>query len=1051
MLHEQKQCDRAAASRFLADQLSADEQATFEEHLESCTQCREQLDAIAAEKALWDEVRETLGSSASLRIRPDAAISLGLTSADEGVEARSCEAVLSLLKPTDHPNMLGRFGGYEIVGIIGRGGMGVVLKGFDPSLHRFVAIKVLAPHLAASGAARKRFSREAQAAAAVVHDNVIAIHSVSEVDDHPYLVMPYERGRSLQKRLDEGGSLGVAEVLRIGMQAAAGLSAAHAQGLVHRDVKPANILLDDGVERVKLTDFGLARAADDASLTKTGVIAGTPQFMSPEQARGDALDARSDLFCLGSVMYTMCTGRPPFRAETSYGVLRRITDTVPRAIREINPDIPQWLCEIIAKLMSKQPQDRPASAEKVALLLEDCLAHVQQPDIVPLPNELISPQRAGTKGPSSLFRRAALAITGVIVFLAAAVVVVLELNKGTLTIESAQADVPIRIMKGDTVYERLTVSALDHSIRIAAGQYTVEIDGQHDGLHVENNRVTVIRGDEHLVSITLKDPRSTEGSNHEGLADQLQRSNEELSARDQAIATDAVFSPESLVTLTFTGASKDVSVNSFGIGLVVDDHGSILTLAHLVPEHEQEELAVRYASGKTTLARRINSLGHFALFEPIDPEQVSPISLAEDVALADGDPVSGILNSTDSEHGKVVTARKTVVISEGPGWNVVPPLRFYNAIVTDLKTDQATHGGAPLLTHDGRLAGMLIQVREGELIALPLSEMRMAVEQMMRTDDQETPDPTKPPASWAIPELQRKRDDLLRGVKIWEEALQMAEDAVERRGEHKELYAENLPLLRQKLAQHRKDLAEIDDRLALFERGLSESSAGAKDIVPRWERWDIRFPDNQLQFSRVLDHFEIEMGVIKPQELRTKSNELIYLCRFSATPQIRHGTGRDERRLYFASMRDSQRNLCRAVAAKAGIDTSDCLVLLLCPKELESTLADLELEFADGKPLPLVKRTVFGVRPKGSGHELYVISQEYSEGSSLNDSLPDSLVDAAASWDSAADEFRTLGKEIRRFKARLDHPWDDVSTSTQGSNELTPASVEEPESKEHVP
>jgi dipeptidyl aminopeptidase/acylaminoacyl peptidase len=153
-------------------------------------------------------------------------------------------------------------------------------------------------------------------------------------------------------------------------------------------VKPANILLADGVERVKLTDFGLARAADDASLTKTGILAGTPQYMSPEQARGESVDQRSDLFSLGSVLYAMCTGRAPFRAETSYGVLRRITDEEPRPIRQLNPDIPDWLCRIIARLMSKQPADRFESAREVAELLEECLAHVQQPTAVPLPASL---------------------------------------------------------------------------------------------------------------------------------------------------------------------------------------------------------------------------------------------------------------------------------------------------------------------------------------------------------------------------------------------------------------------------------------------------------------------------------------------------------------------------------------------------------------------------------------------------------------------------------------------------------------------------------------
>ncbi|MEX0712784.1 MAG: serine/threonine-protein kinase, partial [Pirellulales bacterium] len=162
----------------------------------------------------------------------------------------------------------------------------------------------------------------------------------------------------------------------------------HAQGLVHRDVKPANILLEKGVDRVLLTDFGLARAADDASLTRTGVIAGTPRYMSPEQSRGDPVDHRTDLFSLGSVMYAACTGRPPFRAETSYGVLRRICDTLPRSIRDINPDIPDWLALVVQKLQAKEPSQRIQSAGETAELLERCLAHVQQPAVVPLPDAI---------------------------------------------------------------------------------------------------------------------------------------------------------------------------------------------------------------------------------------------------------------------------------------------------------------------------------------------------------------------------------------------------------------------------------------------------------------------------------------------------------------------------------------------------------------------------------------------------------------------------------------------------------------------------------------
>ena len=310
--------------------------------------------------------------------------------------------VLSQLDPTDDPQMLGRLGGYEVSGVVGSGGMGIVLKAFDRPLDRIVAIKVLAPRLASSGAARLRFARKAKAAATVLHPNVIVIHGVSNDGAMPFLVMPYLRGESLQRRLDRQGSLPTEDILRIAQQVAAGLAAAHGQGLIHRDIKPANIMLEDGVERVTLTDFGLARAVDDASMTQSGVVAGTPQYMSPEQARGDNLDARSDLFSLGSVIYAMCTGRPPFRADSSYGTLRRITDTEPRPIREVNSSIPEWLERFVQRLHAKPKEERIQTAEQVAAVLQKCLAHVQQPMALELPEECRMPVRRWELWPISL-------------------------------------------------------------------------------------------------------------------------------------------------------------------------------------------------------------------------------------------------------------------------------------------------------------------------------------------------------------------------------------------------------------------------------------------------------------------------------------------------------------------------------------------------------------------------------------------------------------------------------------------------------------------------
>ncbi len=376
-------CSHELLVGFRSQTLSDDELEMFERHLEECADCRHAIYNCSADGVMWDKAETFLRDSDNdLDVLSDLSIS------DHEHKHSIVARVLDSLAPTDDPEMLGRIGCYEISGVVGAGGMGAVLKGIDPSLNRVVAIKVMSPHLASSSAARRRFAREVQSAAAITHQNVVDIYSVDEAGGLPYLVMPYIRGQSLQTRINEHAPLGSAEVLRIGIQIAAGLAAAHAQGLVHRDIKPANILAGDGIDRFVITDFGLARTFDDASLTRTGVLAGTPQYMSPEQARGESVDHRSDLFSLGSVLYTAATGRPPFRSDSAYGILRRITDNEPRSIHEINPDIPEWLAAIIRRLMSKDAKDRFQTADEVRILLESGLAYLQHPQSLPMPEIL---------------------------------------------------------------------------------------------------------------------------------------------------------------------------------------------------------------------------------------------------------------------------------------------------------------------------------------------------------------------------------------------------------------------------------------------------------------------------------------------------------------------------------------------------------------------------------------------------------------------------------------------------------------------------------------
>lgn len=531
--------------------LAADEQAVehdpWMQHVERCSHCQSRLRELAAQADDWQKAAEVLAAD------DDDAPYFGR---DHDVPSSWNESMVKqLLEPPSHPEMLGRLGRYEMERMIGCGGMGIVFKAFDTELNRVVAVKLLAPYLAARGSARKRFAREARAAAGVRDDHVVPIFNVESEHEPPFLVMQYVAGGSLQEKLDRDGPLEVAEVLRIGLQTAKGLAAAHAQGLIHRDVKPSNILLDEGVERALLTDFGLARAEDDACLTRSGFHPGTPHYMSPEQVRGEAIDGRSDLFSLGCVLYALCTGHSPFRAETSYAVMRRITDECPRPIREQNANIPEWLEAIVMKLLSKSRDDRFASAKEVAELLEDCLAHVHQPATTPLPVgvQALAAQSVSASTESLQANRLKArhqrippigkyiaAAAGAAALFFAGILIVLELGKGTLTIESELDNVPIRIMQGNKVVEKMTVSKSGNSVRVAAGTYVVELDAKLDGIVVENESILLKRGDSEQIRIRYAKPlaNSSEGSTPDKFSQSLQGEWEYVSVETDGVTIE---------------------------------------------------------------------------------------------------------------------------------------------------------------------------------------------------------------------------------------------------------------------------------------------------------------------------------------------------------------------------------------------------------------------------------------------------------------------------------------------------------------------------------
>ncbi|MGH7588916.1 MAG: serine/threonine-protein kinase, partial [Gemmatimonadota bacterium] len=267
-------------------------------------------------------------------------------------------------------------GHYEIRGRIGAGGMGTVYHAFDTRLDREVALKFLPAHLSAEPEARERLLVEARAAAALEHANVCGVYEIGEADDgQPFIAMALCDGDTLKTRLQRG-PFPPAEAAQVAAQIARGLAAAHKRGILHRDVKPGNVMIaSDGT--VKLLDFGLAKSAD-ATLTQSGPTPGTIAYMSPEQARGDPVDARTDLWSLGVVLYEMLTGTRPFRGGNDRAFVQAILHEDPEPVTTLRPGTPDALERIVERLLRKDPADRYGNAEELlADLAQDAMARVR--------------------------------------------------------------------------------------------------------------------------------------------------------------------------------------------------------------------------------------------------------------------------------------------------------------------------------------------------------------------------------------------------------------------------------------------------------------------------------------------------------------------------------------------------------------------------------------------------------------------------------------------------------------------------------------------------
>lgn len=351
--------DSELMEAWLAGRLPADEAAALEASFE------EAPSADDDEKLLIDlDLSPSHGDQSISRL-----ISEVKTQFAEGETSNSPDdSWRELLQPAADALILGVLGHYEVLGPIASGGMGIVVKARDPELDRLVAIKILSPERAGNRAACERFLREARAAAKLEHENILPIHGVHEEAGVPYFAMRLANGGTLQDALENGEVFDTERLCNITSQTAAALEAAHRTNLVHRDIKPANILFDKDGAHLWVCDFGIAQSTDDPSQPHRDTVAGTPQYMSPEQAEGKAINGRSDLFSLGAMLYRCATGQQAFAGNTTTEVLKNVATVDPDFSKSQQP---AWFNGLLTRLLAKDPDHRPASAAEILETLEN--------------------------------------------------------------------------------------------------------------------------------------------------------------------------------------------------------------------------------------------------------------------------------------------------------------------------------------------------------------------------------------------------------------------------------------------------------------------------------------------------------------------------------------------------------------------------------------------------------------------------------------------------------------------------------------------------------
>jgi hypothetical protein len=506
-------------SDFLLGKLDFESSQQCESHLAECEPCIETISGLNVN----DTFQSLVANSGSVESTSESAADESIVSnlihrlaevgkttglVDTSHEQRAAD-VIALLSPPESADAIGQIDHYRIENVLGCGSTGVVFGATDETLDRPVAIKVLRPSL--GDAARQRFIAEARATANLNHANIVTIFHVGVTGSVAYIVMQWLPGETLEQRLERESVLDSSAVKNYASQIAKGLAKAHEKGLIHRDIKPANLWITED-DHVKILDFGLVRIMDESpQLTCTGMIAGTPCFMSPEQSRGDELDARSDLFSLGCVIYRCLTGKLPFVSSNALATLQAIQRTAPESPKSLEPSVDQDLSDLAMSLLEKSPHRRPGSANEVALAIES------PRNEWPFRYELASDSRdaaqtkslpkpmPGSSGMESFWGRglAALAL-GVIGFAAFAFwpqIIRIATNQGEIVIESNDPDVQIEVLDGGKQVEIIDLKT-DQTIQIQAGTYQIRAIGEENSVSIDKETLTLSRGESEIVKVT---------------------------------------------------------------------------------------------------------------------------------------------------------------------------------------------------------------------------------------------------------------------------------------------------------------------------------------------------------------------------------------------------------------------------------------------------------------------------------------------------------------------------------------------------------------------